>query len=345
MLNQYGVNNYIENIELDKKEITGIFETIRLLKRAAYQHVKPRLLEGTSLAMIFEEASTRTRVSFEVAINDLGGHGLYLQPGAIHFGESEALEDTARVVSSMCDGIVLRIREHKHLLEMAKHTRVPLFNGMTLYNHPTQGMCDIFTMWENLPEGKELKDLKIAFVGDSGENGTLANEIGHMASSLGLQYTIASPAQYMMGEEKKARIEKRMKETGGRFKVIEDPLKAVSDADFIVPDVWTYSGYQNEKDDRLSAFMPKYQLNMDMMNHAPDHCKALHCLPAQRNVEITSEVMDHPTKSVVFQEAENRLHTERGLLAWYIYKNMQRPTKEQYEYHKGKLEDFLKASL
>lgn len=342
MINKYGVRNYIENIELDKEEILHIFETIKLLKQAAYQHVKLPLLEGTSLAMIFEEASTRTRVSFEVAINDLGGHGLYLQPGAIHFGESEALQDTARVVSSMCDGIVLRIRDHKYLMEMAEHTRVPLFNGMTVYNHPTQGMCDLFTMWENLPEGKKFDDIKIAFVGDSGENGTLANEIGHMASSLGLHYTIASPKEYTMDSCKAERIRNRMAQTGGAFRIIEDPVEAVKEADYIVPDVWTYSGYQDEKEDRLSVFMPKYQLNMELMSHAPAHCKALHCLPAQREVEITSEVMDHPTKSLVFQEAENRLHTERGLLAWFMYQNMQRPTEEQKNYYKGAAEAFLK---
>lgn len=332
----------IDTIDFEKQDLLDLFELIRMLKEADALGAVPKLLQGATLAMIFEEPSTRTRVSFETAMTDLGGHALYLKPGEIHFGSHEAIQDTARILSSMCDGIMVRSKEHETVLRLAEHAGVPVFNAMTYYNHPTQGICDFFTMTEHLPAGKKLEDLHIVFVGDSREDtGIMSKETGHMCAALGLRYTVCSPARYSMSEQEQAKIRAKMALTGGTLTVTEDVENAVKDADFIVPDVWTYYGYEEEEADRMASFMPRYQLNMQLLDRAPAHCKALHCLPANRDVEITSEVLDHPTRSIVFQEAENRLHTQRGLLAWYLYPRMKRPHESLVKFYEGEARRFL----
>jgi putrescine carbamoyltransferase len=330
-----------ENINFTKQEMLDILSLIKLLKEAYNKGCVPQLLKGASLAMLFEEPSTRTRVSFENAMHELGGHALFLAPEHIHFGSHEALKDTAKILSSMCAGIMFRTKEHETIQEFTKYATVPVLNAMTYYNHPTQGICDIFTMMEHLPEGKKLEDLHIVFVGDSSDTGIMSMETGHWCATLGLRYTIASPKKYSMMDSEIQKVREKMKQTGGVLTITEDIDEAVKDADFIIPDVWTYYGYEDEEEDRMKAFMPKYQLNMDLLRKAPDHCKALHCLPANRDVEITSEVMDHPTRSLVFQEAENRLHVERGLLAWFLYPTMNKPSKEEVKYYDEQVRSFL----
>ena len=337
------VRHLIDNIDFTKEEILDILELIKILKNAYKEGCVPQLLKGASLAMLFEEPSTRTRVSFENAMHELGGHALFLAPEHIHFGSHEALCDTAKVLSGMCAGIMFRADKHETIQNFAKYATVPVINAMTCYNHPTQGICDVFTMIEHLPEGKKLEDLHIVFVGDSSDTGIMARETGHWCATLGLKYTIASPKKYSLNDSEIQKIQTKMKETGGRFTITDDVDEAVKDADFIIPDVWIYYGYEDEKEDRMAAFMPKYQLNMELLNKAPDHCKALHCLPANRGLEITSEVMDHPTRSLVFQEAENRLHAERGLLAWFLYPMMNRPSEEQKTYHSDRVKEFVDA--
>lgn len=340
------VKHFLDTIDLSTEEMLDLFETIRMLKEADMQGAVPKILAGASLAMIFEEPSTRTRISFETAMADLGGHALYLKPGEIHFGSHEAVEDTARVVSSMCHGIMLRAKEHESIIALAEHATVPVFNAMTYYNHPTQGVCDFFTMSEHIPEGKSLKDIHVAFVGDSREDtGIMSKETGHMCATLGLHYTVCSPEKYSMSEGEQAKIRAKMAQTGGILTITEDVDNAIRDADFIIPDVWTYYGYEHEEADRMASFMPKYQLTMDMLKRAPSHCKALHCLPANREVEITSEVLDHPTRSLVFQEAENRLHTQRGLLAWYLYPRLREAAPALRTYTEGLVRSFLDARL
>ncbi len=335
----------IDNINFSKEELLNILELTKMLKEAYFHGAVPQLLKGASLAMIFEEPSTRTRVSFENAMTELGGHALYLAPGQIHFGSHEAIQDTAKILSSMCSGIMFRTKEHSTIEDFAKHAYVPVLNAMTYYNHPTQGICDIFTMIEHLPKGKTLEDLHIVFVGDSSDTGIMAMETAHLCAALGLKYTIASPKQYSIMASEIKLVTEKMAETGGTFNVTEDVDAAVKDADFIIPDVWTYYGYEDEEEDRMAAFSPKYQVNMELLNKAPDHCKALHCLPANRDVEITSEVLDHPERSIVFQEAENRLHVERALLTWYLYPRQPKPSQALEQYHEGRITSFLEKHL
>jgi len=342
--NNAPLKHLIDNIDFSKEELLDILELTKMLKEAYFQGAVPQLLKGSSLAMIFEEPSTRTRVSFENAMTELGGHALYLAPGQIHFGSHEAIQDTAKILSSMCSGIMFRTKEHETILNFAKHAYVPVLNAMTYYNHPTQGICDIFTMIEHMPKGKKLEDLHIVFTGDSSDTGIMAMETAHLCAALGLRYTIASPKQYSLMASEIELVNNKMKETGGTFRITEDIDDAVKDADFIVPDVWTYYGYEDEEEDRMAAFSPKYQLNMSLLEKAPAHCKALHCLPANRDVEITSEVMDHPERSIVFQEAENRLHVERALLAWFLYPRQKKASSALKQYHEGRIVDFLERN-
>lgn len=340
------VRHLVDTIELETQELLDIFELIAMLKQADMQGAVPQLLKGASLAMIFEEPSTRTRVSFETAMTDLGGHALYLKPGEIHFGSHEAIRDTARVLSSMCSGIMYRAKDHESVKALAEYAQVPVFNAMTYYNHPTQGICDFFTMSEHLPVGKSLKDAKVVFIGDSREDtGIMSKETGHMCAALGMDYTVCSPERYSMSEKEQALIREKMAVTGGTLTVTSDVDEAIEGADFIVPDVWTYYGYEEEEADRLACFMPRYQVNMDLLERAGAQCKALHCLPANREVEITSEVLDHPTRSLVFQEAENRLHTQRGLLAWFLYPRMREADETLKAYNEGMARGFLDARL
>lgn len=313
------LKHLVDTIELSKDEIVDICNLIKTLKEASKLKAVPKLLNCASLAMIFEEPSTRTRISFEVAMAELGGHALYLKPGEIHFGSYEALNDMTKVISSMCDAIIIRVKEHETVLNIAKYSSVPVFNGMTYYNHPTQGLCDLFTMIEHLPKGKKLEDLNITFVGDSSNVGIMAMETGHICAALGLNYTVASPSKYSMIESEIKLITEKMEKTGGKLTITENVEMAVKEADFIIPDVWWYYGYEDKKEDRLKAFHPRYQLNMDMLKKAPSHCKAPHCLPAARDYEITSEVMDHPTRSLVFEEAEKQTtYTARNFSLVFI---------------------------
>ena len=335
------VRHLTENINFKKQELLDILELTKILKNAYNDGCVPQLLKGASLAMLFEEPSTRTRVSFENAMHELGGHALFLAPEHIHFGSHEALKDTAKILSSMCAGIMFRTKEHSIIEEFTKHATVPVLNAMTYYNHPTQGICDIFTIVEHLPKGKKLEDLNIVFVGDSSDTGIMSMETGHWCATLGLNYTIASPKKYSLMDSEIIKVQEKMKTTGGTLRITDDIDDAVKEADFIIPDVWVYYGYEDEEEDRMREFMPKFQLNMELLNKAPDHCKALHCLPANRDVEITSEVLDHSSRSLVFQEAENRLHVERGLLAWFLYPNMKRPTESLLKKYDEEVKDFI----
>jgi len=336
------VRHFLDTMDFSRDELLNIFNLCDLLKKADMEGAVPPLLKGATLAMIFEEPSTRTRVSFETAMTDLGGHAISLKPGEIHFGDHEAIQDTARILSSMCHGIMIRSLNYELIKKLAHFSTIPVYNAMTGYNHPTQGIADFMTMREHLPEGKNFDDIHVAFVGDSSKHGIIAIETGHMCAALGLRYTIASPPKYSLSVEEQGNIRSRMLKTGASMTITENIYEAIKDADFIVPDVWTYYGYEDEAKERMAAFSPTFQVNMDLLSHAPDHCKVLHCLPANRGVEITSEVMDHPVKSIIFHEAENRLHAQRGLLVWLLYHRMRIADANKVLAYENKAKELLK---
>jgi putrescine carbamoyltransferase len=328
------LRHFIDTQDFTKEELLDIIELTRRIKAADRQGCTPKLLEGASLAMIFEEPSTRTRVSFEVAMTELGGHALYLKPGEIHLGVRESMYDTAKVLSRMCDAIFARTLKHQTITELARHAEVPVINGLTDYNHPTQVVCDVLTMMEHMPAGKRLEDLHVTFIGDATN---VLSSLMLICTRLGMHFTHAAPQKYQAPAEWVAQAEANCRESGGTLTVTDDPVAAVRQADFIYTDLWWWVGQEDQIPERRAAFMPTYQVNLDLFNKAPSHCKFMHCLPASRGVEATDEVMDHP-RSIIFDQSENRLHTEKGLLAYLIYPRLKRPSEELKAYHRGQIE-------
>ncbi|MFN7035581.1 MAG: putrescine carbamoyltransferase [Bellilinea sp.] len=329
--------HFIDTQDFTKEELLDLIELTRLIKAADQQGCTPKLLQDATLAMIFEEPSTRTRVSFEVAMTELGGHALYLKPGEIHLGVRESLGDTAQVLSRMCDAIMARTLKHETITGLAKYATVPVINGLTDYNHPTQVVCDVLTMIEHAPAGKKLEDLNVTFIGDATN---VLSSLMLICTRLGMNFTHAAPKKYQAPAEWIGWAEENNKISGGSLRITEDPVEAVRNADFIYTDLWWWVGQEDQIPERRAAFMPKYQVNPDLMAKAPAHCKFMHCLPASRGVEVTDEVMDS-SQSIIFDQAENRLHTEKGILVWLLYPRLKHPSPELAAYHRGKIEEFL----
>jgi putrescine carbamoyltransferase len=307
--------NLIDTNDLTIDELTTLLQLVGLLKVADRHHALPRLLDRRSLAMIFEEPSTRTRVSFEVAMTKLGGHALYLKPGEIHLGERETVADTARVLSGMCDAIMARTLHHDTVLELAAHAKVPVINGLTDYNHPTQAVCDLLTMSEHLAPGRELADATVVFVGD---RTNVCSSTMHATTKLGMHFVHAAPAGYQSPQQWVDLAEQNIAAAGrGSVTVTDDVEGAVAGADFVYTDLWWWVDQEDEIEERRAAFMPRYQVDEDLMALAPPHARFMHCLPASRGVEVTDAVLDGPA-SIAFEQAENRLHAEKGILVWTI---------------------------
>lgn len=334
------LRHFIEINDFTKEEILDMLKTIRMIKDADKQGCTPKLLSGASLAMIFEEPSTRTRVSFEVGMTELGGSALYLKPGEIHLGVRESLGDTARVLSRMCDVVMIRALKHATVTGFAKNASVPVINGLTDFNHPTQSLCDVFTMSEHLPDGKRLEDLNVTFVGDATN---VLSSLMFTCAKLGMNFTHAAPKKYQNPEWYKI-AEENCKKSNGTLKVTDDPSEAIKNADFIYTDLWWWVDQEDEIPERREAFMPDYQVTMQLLEKAPPHAKIMHCLPASRGVEATDEVLDSP-QSIIFDQAENRLHTEKGLLVWFVYPRLKHPSQELIAFHKGRIENFLDQKL
>ena len=333
------VKHFIDTQDFSKEELLKIIELTRKIKAADKEGCTPKLLQDATLAMIFEEPSTRTRVSFEVAMTELGGHALYLKPGEIHLGVRESLYDTAQVLSRMCDVIEARTLKHKTVTDLAKYATVPVINGLTDYNHPTQVICDVLTMIEHAPAGKKLEDLNVTFIGDATN---VLSSLMLICTRLGINFTQAAPKKYQAPQEWLDWAKANAKVSGSKLTITDDPVQAISEADFIYTDLWWWVGQENQIPERRSAFMPDFQVNLNLFNKAPSHCKFMHCLPASRGVEVTDEVIDHP-RSIVFDQSENRLHTEKGLLVYYVYPRLLKPSDELKEKHKKNIENFLQT--
>jgi putrescine carbamoyltransferase len=332
------LRHFVDTQDFSKSELLEIIELTRLIKAADKQGCTPKVLQDASLAMIFEEPSTRTRVSFEVAMTELGGHALYLKPGEIHLGVRESMYDTAKVLSRMCDAIFARTLKHETILELARHAEVPVLNGLTDYNHPTQALSDVLTMLEHLPAGKRLEDLHVTFIGDATN---VLSSLMLICTRLGISFTQAAPEKYQAPPAWQTWARQNCLEAGGQLTITADPLAAVRQADFIYTDLWWWVGQEDQIPERSAAFMPAYQVNKALFEQAPSHCKFMHCLPASRGVEATDEVMDH-TRSIIFDQSENRLHTEKGLLVYFIYPRLKRPSEALKAFHQERIESFLK---
>lgn len=331
------MRHFLDTQDFEQFELVRIFELIRLLKDADRVGACPKLLAGASLGMIFEEPSTRTRISFEVAMTKLGGHALYLRPGEIHLGVRESVEDTAKVISSMVDVIEARTLKHQTVLDLAKYSAVPVLNGLTDYNHPTQAVCDIFTMIEHRGVDKAVSDLHVTFVGDATN---VCSSLMMICTQMGMHFTHAAPERYQAPAAWQAIARDNIETYGGSLAVTEDVAAAVADADFIYTDLWWWVGQEAEIPDRTAAFMPRYQVNDALLDAAPAGVRFMHCLPASRGVEVTDAVLDGP-RSIAFEQAENRLHTEKALLVHFVLPHLKQPSRNLRAWHAAKVADFL----
>ncbi|MBN1537274.1 MAG: putrescine carbamoyltransferase [Anaerolineales bacterium] len=329
--------HFIDTQDFSKNELMEMIELTRVIKQADKAGYSPKLLKDASLAMIFEEPSTRTRVSFEVAMTELGGHALYLKPGEIHLGVRETIYDTVKVLSRMCDVIEARTLKHETVTELARHAEVPVINGLTDYNHPTQVVCDVFTMMEHMPVGKKLEDLRVTFIGDATN---VLSSLMLICTRMGMHFTHAAPKKYQPPAEWIEWAKANCAESGGSLTITDDPVEAVREADYIYTDLWWWVGQEDQIPERRAAFMPKFQVNLELFNKAPAHCQFMHCLPASRGVEATDDVLDHP-RSIIFDQSENRLHTEKGLLVYFVYPRLKYASEENIADHKTKIEAAL----
>jgi putrescine carbamoyltransferase len=266
----------------------------------------------------------------------LGGHALYLRPGEIHLGVRESLNDTADVLERMVDVIEARTLKHATVVGLARQADVPVINGLTDYNHPTQVLCDVFTMMEHA-QGKRLKDIRVVFIGDATN---VCNSLAAICTQMGMHFTHAAPARYQIGGDVIALATANGRESGGYLRVTDDVIAAVADADFIYTDLWWWVGQESEIPERSAAFMPRFQVNAALLRQAPPTCRVMHCLPASRGVEATDEVLDSP-QSIIFDQAENRLHTEKALLTWLVHPRLVRASAELKAFHRGRVESFL----
>ena len=293
--------------DLTKEEIEQILKTSDLLKLQVYRGQEHPLLKGKTLAMIFEKASTRTRVSFEVGMWQLGGYALYLSASDLQLGRGETIGDTAQVLSRYVNGIMARVFAHQTSLDLVKYSRVPVINGLSDYSHPCQGLADLFTVYEK--KGK-LSGLKLAYVGD-GNN--VSHSLIYGCSKVGMTLVLGCPKGYEPDSQVVARGKEEAKRTGCEVIVTNDPKEAVKDADVIYTDVWASMGKEKEHEERVKIMKP-YQVNRDLVKLAKEDYIFMHCLPAHRGEEVTNEVADS-RNSVIFDQAENRMHTQKALMA------------------------------
>ena len=303
--------DFLSIADLTREEIDSIFKLTGELKAKTKRREEHHLLKGQTMAMIFAKPSARTRISFETGMYQLGGYALYLSPNDIGIGKREAVKDIAQVISRYNDVIMARLFEHVHIEELAEYATVPVINGLTDYNHPCQIMADAYTILEHV--GK-LENIKITYVGD-GNN--IANSWINLASKIPFELVICTPQNY----EPDAKTLEYAKKAGlSTVEVTADPIAAVKNADVVYTDVWASMGQEAEAAERKKIFAP-YQLNEDLMKHAKPNTKVMHCLPAHRGDEITDEVVDG-VNSIVFDEAENRMHVQKAIIVKLI-QNMQ----------------------
>lgn len=263
-------------------------------------------LKGKTLGMIFEKSSTRTRVSFEVGMLQLGGHGLFLSSNDIQIGRGETVADTAKVLSQFVDGIMIRTFGHEKIEELAESATIPVINGLTDMFHPCQALADLLTIQE--VKGK-LAGLKMAYIGD-GNN--VVHSLMIACAKTGIDFSIACPAGYEPNKEIIEYAKKEAKQQGCEIVVTDSPAEAIEGADIVYADVWTSMGQEAENAVRLAAFK-EYQINAELVKHAKEDYIFMHCLPAHREEEVTAEIIDGPN-SVVFHQAGNRLHAQKAIL-------------------------------
>lgn len=305
--------DFLTLAEFTKEELLFMLDTAKQLKQRylAGERIIP-LLTGRHLAMIFEKPSTRTRLSFETAMKELGGDAIYLSANELQLARGETIEDTARVLSRYVDGIMARVYEHWKLEKLAEFSRVPVINGLSDLHHPAQALSDVFTIMEK--KGQSIEKLKIVFVGDGGDN--VLHSLMLAIGILGGKIIISSPKGYEPHPSVVKLFNEYAAPNGGSYEIIEDPHQAVEGADVVYTDVWVSMGQEKEREKRLKDLQP-YRVTVDLMKRAKPDAIFMHCLPAHRGEEVTNEVIDGKW-SVVWDQAENRKHAQKAILALLI---------------------------
>jgi ornithine carbamoyltransferase len=289
------------------KTALDLADELKALRQRREPH---QLLPGRTLGMIFQKPSTRTRVSFEVGIAELGGRGLYLAAGDLQLGRGETIKDTAVVLSRYLDAIMIRTFEQDDVEQLAEHASVPVINGLTDYSHPCQALADLMTIRERLDR---LSGVRLAYLGD-GNNVCVSLMVG--AARFGMRFVAATPKGYEPDEEAVMAARRAAVQMGGTVELVRDPVDAVREAEVVYTDVWTSMG-QEEEADRRRKDLAGYQINDELLSHASPDAIVLHCLPAHYGEEITEEVLYGP-HSAVWDQAENRLHSQKALMALIV---------------------------
>ena len=291
--------------DFSKEQILEILEIAKNIKNEVKKGIFTPYLKNQTLAMVFEKNSTRTRISFEVGMYQLGGHALFLDSKTTQLGRGEPIKDTARVISSMCDMAMLRVYKHADLKEFAKFAKIPVINGLSDLFHPVQLMADYLTMIE-LNAGKN-----IAYIGDSNN---MCNSWLNLASIMGLNLSVAIPKNYKINDEVLKIAMNNAKISGAQITITSDPRIAIKDVDVVATDTWFSMGDEVSKDKKVKDF-EGFLIDEDLMNLAKKDAILLHCLPAYRGYEISDKVFEKHSKEI-FLEAENRLHAQKGIMVW-----------------------------
>ncbi len=293
--------------DLTAEEVSGLLKLGLKLKKELKEGIPHPILKGKTLGMIFTKSSTRTRVSFEVGMTQLGGYPLFLSSNDIQLGRGETIHDTAKVLERYLDGIMIRTYAHSDVLELAKEASIPVINALTDLLHPCQVLADLMTAYEH--KGR-LEGLKLAYIGD-GNN--MAHSLMFGCAKAGLNCAIATPDGYQCEREIISEAMEDFRKSGKTLLLTQDPFEAIYDADIVYTDTWVSMGQESEKAERQKIFMP-YQVNKEMFKNAKDDAIFMHCLPAYRGFEVTEDVIDGE-HSVIFDEAENRLHAQKAVMA------------------------------
>ncbi len=293
--------------DLTAKELEDLLALGLKLKKELKSGIPHKILAGKTLGMIFTKSSTRTRVSFEVGMTQLGGYPLFLSSNDIQLGRGETIHDTAKVLERYLDGIMIRTYAHSDVLELAEEASIPVINALTDLLHPCQVLADLMTAYEH--KGK-LENLKLAYIGD-GNN--MAHSLMYGCAKAGMNCAVATPSGYKCDAEVVENAKADFKVSGKELLITEDPVEAIKDADVVYTDTWVSMGQESEKAERQRIFMP-YQVNGELFAHAKDDAVFMHCLPAYRGFEVTEDVIDGK-QSVIFDEAENRLHAQKAVMA------------------------------
>jgi ornithine carbamoyltransferase len=307
-MSQVNVRHFLDLTEVPAAELRRILDVAAAIKRVRVRgkRAASRPFEGKVMAMVFDKPSTRTRVSFDVGMRELGGETIMLTGTEMQLGRGETIADTARVLSRYVDAIMIRILDHDDLLELARHSTVPVINGLTKRSHPCQVMADILTFEEHRGP---INGRTVAWTGDA--NNVLASWI-HAAKAFEFTINVATPAELAPPQ----RIIEWAKQTGTRLNVMRDPFEAVQSAEAVITDCWVSMGDEEEARHRMKLLSP-YQVNAKLMAAAHKDAVFMHCLPAHRGEEVTDDIMDS-RQSVVFDEAENRLHAQKGVISWCL---------------------------